>query len=640
MGNRINLSKDEVLRQVGRQRDAAVRHGDYLQEKRLRVYRRYMREKYGNEVEGRSQYIDSTVFSTIEAALPFCLRSFIAARDKVEVVGPNPDIAAGLREHIRSQIDLSDGFTFRYDWMKEALMSDRGDAKISWWNKLGKQKITAPGPFFDEDLERFGQKGTVLSYATETDPQTGEPYYTNVVVDIDTVEEEGVRFAFMPPWEHIYDKRAKTNDDTFIHIHTTRVTLDYLHKVNAEQGQGEGEEPYFDLTGAGSWTPGKPGQTADIEESQRNESIYRTDPSEETGEGAGAWYWLEECYCRLDVDGRLVHAIVWIACGKDVIRVQENEDEIVPIASLVPIRIPGKYDGLGFGTLLYDLQDYKTAFIRATSDGVIRRLVPNFLYDTSAGNFTDIETLRKSPMGAFIPGKQGTVTEITLSPFDYQVLQLVDTFGRDEKENRTSVTAYNQGMDSDALNKTATGVVNIIQQSQQRLELINMLFAHTGYKQMYSVAIRLLQKNMTQPVTVMVDNKPVTLTPDNIQGPYKVKATEGIETDVNQKEAGKIERMIAFARSAQGNPLEAPIYGPRQFFNLHKMYQRAMGFRDEQDLAMDPMQGMRERAAFQMAATMASAMAMQGQAGPGSIPGNVSADSATQPTGEQVNAGA
>ena len=71
-------------------------------------------------------------------------------------------------------------------------------------------------------------------------------------------------------------------------------------------------------------------------------------------------------------------------------------------------------------------------------------------------------------------------------PFHY--LSYLDTV----REVRTGVTKYNQGLDSDTLNKTATGINTIMNQTQMRSELIARIFAETGVKDLFRKIFELI----------------------------------------------------------------------------------------------------------------------------------------------------
>ena len=64
-----------------------------------------------------------------------------------------------------------------------------------------------------------------------------------------------------------------------------------------------------------------------------------------------------------------------------------------------------------------------------------------------------------------------------------------------QKENRTGITRYNQGLDANSLNKTATGISAILGQSAQRLELVARMFAETGISELFRLWLALTKNS-------------------------------------------------------------------------------------------------------------------------------------------------
>ena len=87
------------------------------------------------------------------------------------------------------------------------------------------------------------------------------------------------------------------------------------------------------------------------------------------------------------------------------------------------------------------------------------------------------------------------------------MLEYLDTV----KENRTGITKYNQGLDSNSLNKTATGISIITQQSNQRLELIARIFAETGMTELFRFLIKLNQLFVNQALVIRLTNGPMQI---------------------------------------------------------------------------------------------------------------------------------
>ena len=74
------------------------------------------------------------------------------------------------------------------------------------------------------------------------------------------------------------------------------------------------------------------------------------------------------------------------------------------------------------------------------------------------------------------------------------------------REVRTGVTKYNQGLDSESLNKTATGISTIMNQTQMRSELIARIFAETGVKDLFRKMFALSIKYQDKEKIIQTEN--------------------------------------------------------------------------------------------------------------------------------------
>ena len=81
------------------------------------------------------------------------------------------------------------------------------------------------------------------------------------------------------------------------------------------------------------------------------------------------------------------------------------------------------------------------------------------------------------------------------------------------REQRTGVTRYSQGMDSDSLNKTASGMNQILTQSQLRVELICRVFAETGVKELFKKTLETIIKHETKEKIIRVNEQYFNMMP-------------------------------------------------------------------------------------------------------------------------------
>nr|WP_231037532.1 terminase small subunit [Pectinatus frisingensis] len=120
-----------------------------------------------------------------------------------------------------------------------------------------------------------------------------------------------------------------------------------------------------------------------------------------------------------------------------------------------------------------------------------------------------------------------------VSPIQSWTFNLI-TYLDSEKENRTGITKYNQGLDSNTLNKTATGINIITQQANQRLELIARIFAETGLYDMFRYLIKMNQLFINEPTVIRLTSGPITIDPTDLDGEFDLVVNAGMGAGAKQ----------------------------------------------------------------------------------------------------------
>ena len=97
----------------------------------------YNRDKYGNEVEGRSQVVTGEVAEAIDGALPQLLRIFTQSDEIAlfEPKMPGDEEAAKQATEYCNLVFFQDnqGVLLMHDWFKDALLQKNGIVKY-WWD--------------------------------------------------------------------------------------------------------------------------------------------------------------------------------------------------------------------------------------------------------------------------------------------------------------------------------------------------------------------------------------------------------------------------------------------------------------------------------------------------------------------------
>ena len=98
------------------------------------------------------------------------------------------------------------------------------------------------------------------------------------------------------------------------------------------------------------------------------------------------------------------------------------------------------------------------------------------------------------------------------------------------RENRTGVTRYMQGLDADTLNKTASGINQIMTAAQQRVELIARVFAETGVKDLFRKILELVNRHQSAPRIIRLRNRWVPMDPREWNTEMDVSISVGLGT--------------------------------------------------------------------------------------------------------------
>ena len=132
------ITDSELLARIGSEIADALGYSDTISLQREEAMRYYYAEKFGNEVEGRSQYVDSTVMDTIEWIKPSLMRVFASGDEMVSFspVGPEDVESAKQATDYVNYIFTKDnpGWEILYTWFTDALLQKNGIVKC-WWDE-------------------------------------------------------------------------------------------------------------------------------------------------------------------------------------------------------------------------------------------------------------------------------------------------------------------------------------------------------------------------------------------------------------------------------------------------------------------------------------------------------------------------
>jgi hypothetical protein len=164
----------------------------------------------------------------------------------------------------------------------------------------------------------------------------------------------------------------------------------------------------------------------------------------------------------------------------------------------------------------------------------------------------------------------------------FSMLEYLDTM----RETRTGVTRYNQGLDASSLNKTASGITQIMGASQQRLDMIARLFAEDGVKTLFQMVHALVRKYSDNQEIIRLRNKYIAVDPRGWRKRTDLTISVGLGTGNKDQMLGHLTMILQAQEKAamSGMGLVTP---KNIHYALKKLTENA-GFKDAEEFWNDP----------------------------------------------------
>ena len=569
------LSDTELVARIEAEINDALGYSDTISLQREEAMKYYYAEKFGNEVEGRSQYVDSSVMDTIEWIKPSLMRVFASGDEMVvfNPTGPEDVEAAKQATDYVNHIFTKDnnGWEILYSWFTDALLQKNGIVKCWWddyedWNREEYTRL---------DEEEFN----VLIMSPEVEIIEHTPYdgFHDVVISrrahIGRVKVENVE-----PSEFLISRESKTIEDARFVCHRVIKTLSELREM----------WPDFDFK------PEEMGWGEDmVPMSGERLARYSYDNSAGIpwgGLGIGypeevlREYWLHESYLRTDHDGDGIAELRKVCSVGSLVIANEPIDRI-PFVSVTPIKIPHKFFGLSIADLIMDIQLIKSTLMRNLMDNMYNQNFGRYAVLEGQANLDDLLTQRpggvvrvKSP-NAIMP-----LATPQLEQSSFGMLEYLDQL----RESRSGVNKYSQGLNENALTShtTATAVAATMTAAQSRVELIARCFAETGVKELMKNIYELVLKNQDHERVIMLRNKWVPVRPDMWRDQFDCTVSVAIGSGNKDQQLMHLTSMLQFAGDAMRGGLK--IVSEKNLYNMGAALIKNMGFQNVQDFLTDP----------------------------------------------------
>ena len=579
--------------------------GSNLTSQRKKSMEYYMGEKLGTEIDGRSQVVSTDVADTVETILPNLLRIFTAS-DQVVKCEPVKSEDVPLAEQATNYINYifnkdNNGFSIFYTWFKDALLEKNGIVKVFWDDSLSVEQETYENLndeeyqllLDDENVEIVEETSRVDEsmreamnlVAAQAEAQgevigeEPEPMLHNCIIKR-TSKGGKVKIENVPPEEFLIQRTAKSIETANFVAHRVLRTRSDLIEM------GFDPEVVQNLPTSNNIILNDERLTrfSDIDQSPFNNA-----PDETTQEVE-----IYECYVKVDMDGDGIAELRKVCvAGESGYEILSNEScDNIPFCSLTPIPMPHRFYGRSVSELVEDVQLVKSTVMRQLLDNMY--LTNNNRVAIMDG-MVNLDDLLTSRPGGVVRTKQPPnqvmmpMQSQTISQQAFPLLEYLDTV----RETRTGITRYNQGLDSDSLNKTATGVNAIMTQSQMRMELIARVFAETGIKDLFRRIFELTCKYQDKERIVELNNKFVPVKPTEWRNRFNISITVGLGSGSKEQQIMMLNNILERQLQAfqlQGNR-EFPMVSLKNIYNsLSKIIENA-GLKNVENYFVNPDMG-------------------------------------------------
>ena len=556
-----------LLNRIEKEVTDALGYWDEVSYQRSKAQEYYYGEPFGNEVEGRSQYVDSTVQDAIEWIKPTLMRIF-ASGDQLVQFHPNGPMDVKAAEQATDYVNYvftkdNPGWEILYGWFHDALLFKNGTVKV-WYEDYEENSR--------EEYEGLGDvefDALIMEEGIEIiDHDMNDDGSHNIVIQR-TKQSGRVHVEVVPPEEFMIDRDSHSIDDSRFVAHRRKMTLSDLKEMYPDQK--------FDKHNLSQGYIGLHTQEAMIR-SKPDSYIFPT-PRGEDMEESLAEHWVYECYLKTDYDDDGIAELRKVCVVGDIILANDPVDYI-PFISITPLKIPHKFYGLSIADVTMPLQRIKSTLMRNLLDNMYNQNYGRFTVLEGQANLDDLLTAR--PGGIVRVKSPNAVTPLpnpALEPYTFQMLQYLD----EVRENRTGVSRTNQGLNPDVLTShtTATAVQSMMTNSQTRVELIARSFAETGVKQLMYRIYKLLMEYQDQERVVMMRGEWIPVMPNRWSQGMDCTVSVALGNGNKDKQVQELNQVLQLATQAQtsGNPMVTP----ENMYNIAAHLLKAMGHQNVDD---------------------------------------------------------
>ena len=583
------MTEDELASKLSQEIEQATGHmNSALSGQREDNMKYYLGEKFGNEIDGRSEIVTTDVRDTVEYIMPSLMRIFTTHHNVAEFEPQGPEdveMAKQATDYVNYVFNRqNNGFKVLYDVFKDALISKTGIVKHYWEEKTevstehyeNLTEIEYQAVLANDELE-------VLQH-TEKMVQEAQLDENGMMISPEIISHDlkakrtktggQVRVVSVPPEEFLISRRAVDIESAQFICHRVKKSVSDLIL--------EGYDPKV-VENMPSYSQSQ----AEYNEERLARFSYDDDaiPPDE-GSGANRKIWLDECYTHIDFDGDGIAELRKITKGGNEI-LENIEIDYIPFSTICPLPIPHKFYGMSVADTVKDIQLIKSTIVRNILDNMY--LTNNARYAVLAGQVELDDLLTSRPGGIVRMRAPGAVTPLPtpqISPDAFNMVRYLDQV----REERSGVSKMTQGLNPDVLTSHVTsGAISAATESaMQRTELIARIFAETGIKDVFRCIYQLVQRYEDREKMVFLNNRFVPIDPSKWKDKLNCTVNVGVGSGSQQSKMQTMSSIMNIMQGLVQNGGMGSLVTPQNIYNAVSEFMAQSGYKNSDMFVSNP----------------------------------------------------
>jgi hypothetical protein len=530
----------------------------------------YEGKPFGNEIEGRSQFILTDVRDKIEALMPALMKVFTGGTRLADFhpVGPEDELQAKEASLAVNHVIMKEnpGFSILETAFKDGLLEKVGVTK-TWAEEVPTDKTeTRKGLLGDELLELDNDPKTEILEEDTRQIEIGGEVLTvfDVKIHISGDPKWKIRIDNVVPENFIIDPSAKCISEADYVGERMEKSVSDVIDMGVERDVAE-DLPTVDVYASNP-----------IMGTIRKNRVPAPDKADDASRLVVVWW--EHAKVDIDEDGA---AETWRFLRSDdgKILIQEEWDDDWPYQAGSPIPKPHEFYGTSLAEEVMDIQLAKSTILREWLDNLYSMNNQRVKIFESVPGQVSMDDVLNQDLRAPIrirsaPGGQADVQpvgNVAIGGDIFPALEMLDQVA----EVRTGVSKLGQGLDPNVLHKTpATTAGFMMSAAQEKQALIARVYAETLVKHLCLAVYRLMRRHDNASRVIRLMGNFVRVDPSTWPEEMDVTINVGLGTGNKIQQAANLQQLTQYMQLGQ----RAGMVSPNNMYEAARTAVDTLGF--------------------------------------------------------------